>query len=75
MILFYYNCSLCLCECCSALIKRSIACLCVVRMMYWTDRGKVPKIEKASMDGTARKKVILFSYSSSPIGLAIDHGG
>ena len=41
------------------------------RQMYWTDTGSVPKIERASMDGSAR--MLLHSTSlSTPYGLTID---
>ena len=41
------------------------------RQMYWTDTGSVPKIERASMDGTSR--IALHSTSlSTPYGLTLD---
>lgn len=41
--------------------------------MYWTDNGNVPKIERASMDGTSRV-VIHATNLTSPYGLALDIG-
>ena len=39
--------------------------------MYWTDTGSVPKIERASMDGTLR--IVLHGSSlSTPYGLTLD---
>jgi len=39
--------------------------------MYWTDWGKVPKIEVASLDGSDRS-VLVSTKLSWPNGLAID---
>ena len=44
----------------------------VYRMMYWTDWGTSPKIEKASMDGTSRT-VIHSTGLVWPNGLALDY--
>ncbi|KAI0223839.1 Low-density lipoprotein receptor-related protein 2 [Lamellibrachia satsuma] len=41
--------------------------------MYWSDRGKDPRIRAAEMDGTNRETIIKFAPPSWPIGLAIDH--
>lgn len=41
--------------------------------MYWTDNGDMPKIERASMDGTARV-VIHATNLTSPYGLTLDIG-
>lgn len=39
--------------------------------MYWTDTGSVPKIERASMDGTSRIAIHGTSLST-PYGLTLD---
>lgn len=39
--------------------------------MYWSDLGKVPKIEVANMNGSSRQ-VLINSSLSWPTGLAID---
>ena len=41
-------------------------------MMYWTDWGTTPMIERASMDGTARS-VIINSTLGWPNGLTLDY--
>ena len=41
-----------------------------IRHMYWTDTGSVPKIERASMDGTSR--MALVTSLSTPYGLTLD---
>ena len=44
---------------------------CYFRQLYWTDTGSVPKIERASMDGTSR--VVLHDTNlTTPYGLALD---
>ena len=43
------------------------------RQLYWTDNGNMPKIEKASMDGTSRV-VIHATNLTSPYGIALDIG-
>ena len=40
-------------------------------MMYWTDRGVIPKIERAGMDGSARRTIVTGNLGS-PNGLTID---
>ena len=40
-------------------------------MMYWTDWGANPKIEKAEMDGTGRRSIVTGNLSW-PNGLTID---
>ena len=40
--------------------------------MYWTDWGKVPKIERAGMDGKDRKAIVRDNLTW-PNGLAIDY--
>ncbi|KAK2161572.1 hypothetical protein NP493_1573g00011 [Ridgeia piscesae] len=44
-------------------------------MMYWTDKGESPRIEKASMNGNDRSLVIDFEFRAVPVGLAIDSNG
>ena len=44
----------------------------VYRMMYWTDWGSSPKIEKASMDGTLRT-VIHSTGLVWPNGITLDY--
>ena len=41
-------------------------------MMYWTDWGDSPKIEKASMDGSARS-VVIDTELGWPNGLTLDY--
>ncbi|XP_048587664.1 low-density lipoprotein receptor-related protein 8 isoform X2 [Nematostella vectensis] len=41
--------------------------------IYWTDWGDPAKIERASMDGTARKVLISGEHLERPAGLAIDY--
>lgn len=41
--------------------------------MYWTDNGNMPKIERASMDGTSRV-VVHAANLTYPYGLALDIG-
>ena len=43
----------------------------LVRYMYWTDWGEIPRIERAGMDGSTRK-VIVDSDIYWPNGLTID---
>ena len=43
------------------------------RLMYWTDNGNEPRIEKASMDGSSRT-VIHATNLTNPYGLALDIG-
>ena len=40
--------------------------------MYWTDNGNVPKIEKASMDGTSRTAIHTTTLTT-PYGLTLDY--
>ena len=40
--------------------------------MYWTDWGKQPKIERASLDGSDRT-VLVNSHLGWPNGLALDY--
>ena len=40
--------------------------------MYWTDWGSIPKIEKASMDGSSREAIVTDSLGS-PSGLTMDY--
>ena len=46
--------------------------LCINRMMYWTDHGSSPRIEKASMDGTLRT-VIHSTGLVRPGGITLDY--
>ena len=46
--------------------------LCLVRAIYWTDWGSLPKIERASMDGKDRR-VLSKSSLFWPNGLTIDY--
>ena len=39
-------------------VSKIIDCLLCARLMYWTDWGAQPKIEKANMDGSNRKAII-----------------
>lgn len=48
-------------------------CCLPLRKLYWTDNGNMPKIEKASMDGTSRV-VIHVTNLTSPYGIALDIG-
>lgn len=41
-------------------------------MIYWTDWGKEPKIERATMDGGNRSIVINLQNDSWPNGIALD---
>ena len=43
--------------------------------MYWTDWGLHSRIEKASMDGSARRRVVNTGLGAWPNGLAIDTEG
>ncbi len=43
----------------------------VHRFMYWTDWGKVPKIERANLDGSERVALVNTSLGW-PNGLALD---
>ena len=43
-----------------------------LRMLYWTDRGDVPKIECSWMDGRERK-ILVGSSLGWPTGLSIDY--
>ena len=45
----------------------------IQRLMYWTDCGSSPKIEKASMDGSSREAIVTTSLGS-PSGLTMDYG-
>ena len=40
--------------------------------MFWSDWGEVPKIERASMDGTSRA-VIVSTQIGEPYGITIDY--
>ena len=42
-----------------------------VSLMYWTDWGTIPKIERAAMDGSARRSVVKGNLAW-PNGLTID---
>ena len=44
----------------------------ITRMMYWTDHGSSPRIEKASMDGTLRT-VIHSTGLVLPVGITLDY--
>ena len=50
------------------LISQTTLC----RYMFWTDWGKVPKIERANMDGRNRTMVVS-SNLGWPNGLSVDH--
>ena len=41
-------------------------------LLFWTDLGRIPKVERASMDGTNRKVVIRDSRVKAPKGLTLD---
>ena len=43
------------------------------RLLFWTDLGKQPRIERVSMDGLERKVVIDSSQLTWPNGLTIDY--
>ena len=45
---------------------------CRCSIMFWTDWGYTPKIEKANMDGTGRTTIIIAGLGY-PNGLAIDY--
>ena len=45
---------------------------CYCRLMFWTDWGEIPKIERASMDGTNRN-VIVNTQLGEPYGITIDY--
>ncbi|XP_057293261.1 low-density lipoprotein receptor-like [Hydractinia symbiolongicarpus] len=42
-------------------------------LIYWTDWGKSPKIERANLDGTDRKTIVTLSHVTWPSGITIDH--
>ncbi len=42
------------------------------RLMFWTDWGMHPRIERASLDGTGRVAIVSYNVSY-PNGLAIDY--
>ena len=44
----------------------------VLRFMYWTDWGEIPKIERAGMDGTNRS-MIIDKEIYWPNGLTLDY--
>lgn len=46
--------------------------MCVLRYMYWTDWGEIPKIERAGMDGTNRS-MIIDKEIYWPNGLTLDY--
>ena len=50
-----------------------LMCVCLLysRFMFWTDLGSVPKIERASMDGTGRL-ILHVGYVKHPTALAVD---
>jgi len=52
------------------LIVESIFCGLVDRCVYWTDWGRVAKIERAALDGTERS-VIVNTSLEWPNGLTI----
>ena len=43
------------------------------RYMYWTDWGESPKIERAGMDGSLSRKVIINTNIYWPNGLTLDY--
>lgn len=50
----------------------SVLLLFCQRLLYWTDVGKNPKIEQATMDGTSRRTIVNENLGA-PNGLTIDH--
>ena len=43
------------------------------RLMFWTDRGRNPKIEKSTLDGTQRVAIIIVTSNiSMPTGISLD---
>ena len=46
-------------------------CHSVYRLMYWTDWGSVPKIEKAYMDGSNRRTIINSNLGMAALGKAV----
>lgn len=49
-------------------------CTCVCRLMFWTDWGENPKIERAGMDGNpSTRQVIISTRVFWPNGLTIDY--
>jgi hypothetical protein len=42
------------------------------RVIYWTDWGKEPKIERATMDGGNRSIIMSLEQNSWPNALALD---
>jgi len=62
--------ALCLCmRVCTYLIMFHL----LLRLLYWTDIGTLPRIERASMDGNLRT-VIHDTDITSPSALTIDYG-
>ena len=57
------------------IVRGSPGYMFVSSMMYWTDKGESPRIEKASMNGNDRSLVIDFEFRAVPVGLAIDSNG
>ena len=58
-----------------ALTVVAVYCLRVYRLMFWTDWGEVPKIERAGMDGDpSTRQVIISTRVFWPNGLTIDYG-
>lgn len=52
-------------------LPRSIAVVANKNIMFWTDWGEKPKLERASMDGSDRK-VIVSGDIGWPNGIAVD---
>eukprot|EP00794_Sanderia_malayensis_P008172 gene8172-9048_t len=52
---------------------RGIALAPSQRLMFWTDWGKEPKIERASMDGADRKTIIHSDNLQWPNAVTVDH--
>lgn len=45
------------------------------RIIYWSDWGTPPRIEKANMDGSERETLVDFKTAAWPNGLAFDLQG
>lgn len=54
--------------------KKSHNILFFLRIMFWTDWGETPKIERAGMDGDPDTRVVIVSENIFwPNGLTVDH--
>lgn len=52
----------------------TVFCNTFFRIMFWTDWGEVPKIERADMDGSIEsRKVIVSDDIFWPNGLSVDY--